>query len=173
MSLRRATVNVATLRHLWEQFKPSKVDLLVVDVEGNEPRVFDHPLPRPRPRLVHFEHAHLSTQQRRSLHFKLISQGYEFKETGRPPLDKRRPTCAAYRAQIHVLLPPRGLSSAPSTTRYTGRCAHQTASSMRPISPWEGKRGTRKRARRRRVRTGTHSQTAFRTGCAKRCWCIR
>ena len=60
MSLRRATVNVTTLRHPWKQFMPSKVDLLVVDVEGNEPRVFGHPLPTSRPSLVKDHRTYLS-----------------------------------------------------------------------------------------------------------------
>ena len=146
MSLRRATVNVTTLRHLWEQFKPSKVDLLVVDVEGNEPRVFDHPLPRPRmrprPRLVHFEHAHLSAQQRRSLHFKLTRQGYEFiKETGRPPLDilygipspdpcaaatTRPQLCTEYHTLYREVCAPDGLLNA-SDFPLGGQARHEKA----------------------------------------------
>ena len=88
--LPQQTVNVTTLALLWKQYRPrnQRVDLLAVDVEGSEPFVFDAPLPEPLPSVVMFEHAHLTFAQRRSLHFKLVAQGYEFiKETHRPPMD--------------------------------------------------------------------------------------
>jgi len=59
-------VQMVTLRQLWRhalptllQPAPVAVDLLVVDVEGSEPHVFQHDLPSPKPRLVAFEHKHL------------------------------------------------------------------------------------------------------------------
>jgi len=68
-----------TLKTLWEkQFGADKaqVDILVVDAEGNEPRILGGEFPHPKPKLVLFEIANLQGDDIDAIHENLISKGY-------------------------------------------------------------------------------------------------
>jgi len=76
-------VAVITLARVWEELKRvhgpiATVSLLVVDVEGSEDRLLGPPLPSPRPRLVMFEHKHLSMDRQRTINASLLEQGYSY-----------------------------------------------------------------------------------------------
>ncbi len=63
---------------LWAKLALAKVDMLVIDVEGGEPSILGFwPLPSPLPRLVLFEHAHLSPKQIATINSTLVDQGYD------------------------------------------------------------------------------------------------
>jgi len=71
-----------TLVDLWKQtfhakMSTKKVDILVVDAEGNEPKILGGAFPEPRPKLVLFESAHLNPDQRTRIHNNLETNGYE------------------------------------------------------------------------------------------------
>ena len=54
-----------TLMGLWAELRWPRVDLLVIDVEGHEPRLLaDQLLPHPKPRLILFEHKNLKETDR-------------------------------------------------------------------------------------------------------------
>ena len=71
-------IAVVTLADLWQRLQPlTRVDVLVVDVEGHENRVLQlQDLPSPQPRFVLLEIAHLSTEQRDGIDRALVRQGY-------------------------------------------------------------------------------------------------
>ena len=77
-------VPVITLARVWEELQRvhgpvADVDLLVVDVEGSEGRLLgSSELPSPRPRLVMFEHKHLTAPVRFMINSSLESLGYQF-----------------------------------------------------------------------------------------------
>ena len=62
---------------LWRKLALTKVDLLVIDIEGAEPTVLSKALPSPLPRLVLFEHSLLRPSDINRINASLISQGYE------------------------------------------------------------------------------------------------
>ena len=69
---------VKTLQQLWDDLQPlTRVDVLVVDVEGHEERVLAlQDMPHPKPRLILYEMIHLKDQQRDKIDQKLKQQGY-------------------------------------------------------------------------------------------------
>lgn len=70
-------VQVVTLPELWEKYKPERVDVLVVDIEGNEENVlFKAPIPSPKPRYILFEMIHLKPEVKDRIDQALYSQGY-------------------------------------------------------------------------------------------------
>lgn len=82
-------VEVVTLARVWEELRRVKflggckrcaqrVDVLVVDVEGQEEQVLYHgaPFPHPPPRLVLYEDKHLKASQKERIAGRLHSQGY-------------------------------------------------------------------------------------------------
>jgi FkbM family methyltransferase len=77
-------VPVITLARVWEELQRvhgpvADVDLLVVDVEGSEGRLLgSSELPSPRPRLIMFEHKHLTAPVRFMINSSLESLGYQF-----------------------------------------------------------------------------------------------
>lgn len=48
-------VPARTLSGLWKDLRPTKVDLLVIDVEDAEYRILELPLPKPKPHMIFFE----------------------------------------------------------------------------------------------------------------------
>jgi len=83
---RRAGVEVPTytLVTLWkERFgatADAKVDILVVDAEGNEPRILGGAFPEPKPSLVLFEIANMQQQDIDAIDANLRSKGYVLAE---------------------------------------------------------------------------------------------
>ena len=72
-------VRTMSLRSLWADVSPpaDKQLLLVVDAEGSEEDILTSgPIPSPRPRLILFEHAHLTQPARRRIDRHLRAQGY-------------------------------------------------------------------------------------------------
>lgn len=55
-----------------------RLDLLVVDVEGQEETVLGAPLPHPKPELVLYEHKHLQPTVKARIDASLRRQGYRF-----------------------------------------------------------------------------------------------
>lgn len=70
-------VPLMTLSQLWQLTRPPRVDILVVDAEGNEPAILGHgDLPSPLPSLLLFEHQGLSSRRLYTIHANLERQGY-------------------------------------------------------------------------------------------------
>lgn len=99
-STRKVSVNVTTLERVWSSLKghvaeaASRVDLLVVDAEGEEVRILSRPLPHPRPTFVLYEHKHLSFKERGVVSAALRKQGYALLEhPGRPAVCPRYEVC--------------------------------------------------------------------------------
>jgi len=74
-------VEIVTISSLWSRLKDhipsSGVDILVLDVEGNEGNILAREnLPFPRPTRILFEIAHLSVKEKDEIDEKLRSQGY-------------------------------------------------------------------------------------------------
>ncbi|CAK0810279.1 unnamed protein product [Prorocentrum cordatum] len=89
-------VETFTLVDLWnEKFgsDEKKVDILVVDAEGNEPKILGGPIPEPRPSFVLFEISSLKAEELKSIDDNLHSYGYELVEQLRhqDPLGKNMP----------------------------------------------------------------------------------
>ena len=77
------TVRVLTLASIWRLLAThtgshAAPDVLVVDVEGEEPRLLRHPLPIPPPHLVLYEDKHLSPAQRKLIESSLRRQGFRW-----------------------------------------------------------------------------------------------
>lgn len=78
---RDGLVEIVTITDIWGRVKDhipsSGVDILVLDVEGNEGNILAREnLPFPRPTRVLFEIAHLSVREKDEIDEKLRSQGY-------------------------------------------------------------------------------------------------
>jgi FkbM family methyltransferase len=78
---RDGLVEIVTITGLWDRIKDhipsSGVDILVLDVEGNEGNILAREnLPFPRPTRVLFEIAHLSVREKDEIDENLRSQGY-------------------------------------------------------------------------------------------------
>jgi len=89
-------VETFTLVDLWKKkfgSNEKKVDILVVDAEGNEPKILGGPIPEPRPRFVLFEISSLKAEELKSIDDNLHSYGYELVEQLRhqDPLGKNMP----------------------------------------------------------------------------------
>lgn len=74
-------VEIVTLSQIWDMLRsriPSTgVDILVLDVEGNEAKILARgEMPRPRPAWILFEIAHLSHEVKDEIDESLRSQGY-------------------------------------------------------------------------------------------------
>ena len=74
-------LEVVTLKQLWGRVKShipsSGVDILVLDVEGNEKNILtEDDLPHPLPTRILFEIAHITQEDRDIIDEKLRSQGY-------------------------------------------------------------------------------------------------
>lgn len=68
---------------VWRDFGPHRCDLLVLDTEGHDLtllRAAD--LGHHRPRIIHFEHACVSTSERLDFYSMLIALGYELSTDG-------------------------------------------------------------------------------------------
>ena len=64
-----------TVHDVWP--RPSGASILVIDAEGTESLILGRGiLPHPAPRLILFEHAHLSTEDQGLIHRNLVRQGY-------------------------------------------------------------------------------------------------
>mmetsp|Transcript_13090 Transcript_13090/g.29561 ORF Transcript_13090/g.29561 Transcript_13090/m.29561 type:complete len:219 (+) Transcript_13090:310-966(+) len=62
-----------------EGIKLTRLDILVIDAEGAEAEILgDDDLPRPRPALILFEHAHLTQGAQTAISRRLKAQGYEW-----------------------------------------------------------------------------------------------
>lgn len=73
----RGEVPVVTLRDLWTKLQPTKVDALVVDVEGHEVACLaDQDLPSPKPRFILLEIKNLNEEERQRIDDALKRQGY-------------------------------------------------------------------------------------------------
>ena len=71
------TVGVVRLADVWREVDAPSVDVLVVDVEGAEPKVLaGDALPHPQPILILFEHVHLSDDDQQQIDRSLTAQGY-------------------------------------------------------------------------------------------------
>lgn len=76
--LAKQSVSAITVHELWQQLGPPPVvHLLVLDVEGSEPRILGTPLPEPLPHKILFEMAHLSRDELAGINNTLYSQGYK------------------------------------------------------------------------------------------------
>lgn len=78
-------VAVMTLARVWEELRAwasvggstlAGVDVLIVDVEGNERSVFKPDLPEPRPRLIMWEHKNQRPADFAAIDDRLRAQGY-------------------------------------------------------------------------------------------------
>merc|ERR1719203_428598 len=68
-----------TLKKLWKKVfgaDKKKVDLLVVDAEGNEPKILSGAFPEPKPKLVLFEIANLQAADLARIDYNLKEKGY-------------------------------------------------------------------------------------------------
>mmetsp|Transcript_2317 Transcript_2317/g.3958 ORF Transcript_2317/g.3958 Transcript_2317/m.3958 type:complete len:261 (-) Transcript_2317:84-866(-) len=75
-------VPALSLQSLWEKHvanKVPRVDILVVDVEGAEPKVLKGSLATPKPRFILFEYYHLSEADHIAICTNLEEQGYRKK----------------------------------------------------------------------------------------------
>ena len=95
--VKNESVPVVTLAGLWAQ-RPrpeDEVDILAIDAEGAEALVLagSSPLPRPRPYLILFEHAHLPRTDQAAIDEKLQGEGYRLlaKLRNRDPRGATRP----------------------------------------------------------------------------------
>lgn len=73
------TVDVVRLHDVWAAVLAlgvREVDVLVIDVEGEESKLLSSPLPSPPPRMVLYEHLHVAPSDQRRIHKALLSQGY-------------------------------------------------------------------------------------------------
>jgi len=69
-----------TLKKLWKKVlgaDKEKVDLLVVDAEGNEPKILSGAFPEPKPKLILFEIASLGQEALDGIDENLQNEGYE------------------------------------------------------------------------------------------------
>jgi len=76
---RGVEVPTYTLETLWKDVfgaDKEKVDLLVVDAEGNEPKILSGAFPDPKPKLVLFEISSLQPEQLDSIDKNLKKEGY-------------------------------------------------------------------------------------------------
>ena len=70
-------IPVVTLQDLWDRFQPTKIDVLVVDVEGHEEQVLHlQEIPTPKPRYILFEMVHLQFGVKSRIDDTLRKQGY-------------------------------------------------------------------------------------------------
>lgn len=75
-------VEIVTINDIWDKLRdriPSTgVDILVLDVEGNEAKILAHggDLPYPKPKRILFEIAHLKTPAKDDIDENLRAQGY-------------------------------------------------------------------------------------------------
>jgi len=73
-------VDSYTLEGLWadkvKSFAGSKVDILVVDAEGNEPKILSGPIPEPRPKFILFEMSQLNGASKAQIDQNLVAHGY-------------------------------------------------------------------------------------------------
>ena len=77
----RTEVPALTLESLCAKHGVERIDLLVVDAEGHDRRIVEQlDLDRRRPRVLVYEHLHLSAGDRRELRAWLEDGGYETKE---------------------------------------------------------------------------------------------
>jgi len=68
-----------TLKKLWKKVygaDKEKVDLLVVDAEGNEPKILSGAIPEPKPKLILFEIASLQQEELDIIDENLQNEGY-------------------------------------------------------------------------------------------------
>ncbi|CAK0791670.1 unnamed protein product [Prorocentrum cordatum] len=68
-----------TLETLWKDVfgaDKAKMDILVVDAEGNEPKILSGKFPEPKPQLVLFEIANLQKAELDGIHANLEKEGY-------------------------------------------------------------------------------------------------
>lgn len=74
-------VKSMTLPSLWKTHvvgKLPKVDILVVDVEGAEPKLLKGTLTNPKPRFILFEYYHLARQDYKAIGTNLEEHGYKY-----------------------------------------------------------------------------------------------
>ncbi|MEJ6393738.1 FkbM family methyltransferase [Gymnodinialimonas sp. 2305UL16-5] len=72
------TVQLDPLRTVLRREKITRIDMLIVDVEGHEIEVFDSfDLSKAAPRLIWYEHKHLARQANRALMSRFLDEGYK------------------------------------------------------------------------------------------------
>ena len=104
-------VPVLTLEQVWKMppvLGASRVDVLVVDAEGEEAKILERPLPPPLPELILFEYKHLLLGPQASINASLERQGYTLVSRvshGRNPGDLlfARSTCLRNKKTISLV----------------------------------------------------------------------
>ena len=72
------TVPVITWSEIWQKLPVGKCDVLVIDTEGHDIRLLRAAnLAQHRPKLIQFEHTHVSEQERMEFYRELIALGYD------------------------------------------------------------------------------------------------
>jgi len=74
-------VPALTIQSLWSKYVSGKfpaVDILVIDVEGAEPKVLQGTFAEPKPRFILYEYYHLNRADLRATRNTLVTQGYRY-----------------------------------------------------------------------------------------------
>jgi hypothetical protein len=69
-------VPINTLDHLIDKYSVTKIDLLVIDVEGKERDIFDSYSFKIKPKIIYFENRFYNYDEMMNLNSKFISLGY-------------------------------------------------------------------------------------------------